>query len=86
MVGALVAGGCASTAPATRARPGRVLGANDRIRLGLIGAGGMGNANLSACAKYDDVEVTAVCDVWKAHLDRTRRMVERDKNHPSVVI
>ena len=46
-------------------------GANERIRLGLIGAGAMGNGNLANCAKYDDVVVTAVCDVWKAHLDRT---------------
>ncbi len=50
--------------------PGRP-GANDKIRLGLIGAGAMGNANLANCAKYDDVSVAAVCDVWKAHLDRT---------------
>ncbi len=46
-------------------------GANDKIRLGLIGAGGMGNANLAKCAKYEDVVVAAVCDVWKSHLDRT---------------
>jgi len=46
-------------------------GANDRIGLGLIGAGGMGNANLANCAKYDDVVIAAVCDVWKAHLDGT---------------
>lgn len=52
------------------AAPGKP-GANDRIQLGLIGAGAMGNANLSECAKYDDVDVVAVCDVWKAHLDKT---------------
>lgn len=52
------------------AAPGKP-GANDRIRLGLIGAGAMGNANLAHCAKYDDVVVAAVCDVWKSHLDRT---------------
>ena len=46
-------------------------GANERIRLGLIGAGAMGNGNLANCAKYDDVVVAAVCDVWKSHLDRT---------------
>jgi len=45
-------------------------GANDRIQLALIGAGGMGNANLTNCAKYDDVTVAAVCDVWKSHLNK----------------
>jgi predicted dehydrogenase len=46
-------------------------GANDKIQLGLIGAGGMGNADLAACARYDDVAVTAVCEVWKERLDAT---------------
>ncbi len=41
-------------------------GANARIQIGLIGAGGMGRANLRNCAKYPDVSVTGVCDIWKA--------------------
>jgi len=44
-------------------------GANDRIQIGLIGAGQMGSANLEECAKYPDVAVTAICDVWKKKLD-----------------
>jgi len=44
-------------------------GANDRIQIGLIGAGGMGRANLSNCARYPDVAVTGICDVWKARRD-----------------
>ncbi len=44
---------------------------NDRIQIGLIGAGGMGRSNLSNCAKYPDVTVTAVCDVWKARREQT---------------
>ena len=60
------------------AAPGKP-GANDRIRLGLIGAGQMGNGNLTNCAKYDDVDVAAVCDVWKSHLDRT---LEKYQNKP----
>ena len=43
--------------------------ASDRIQIGLIGAGGMGRANLGNCAKYPDVEVTGVCDVWKQRRD-----------------
>ena len=45
-------------------------GANDRIGLGLIGAGGMGRANLRNCAKYTDVAVTGICDVWKTRRDQ----------------
>lgn len=39
---------------------------NSRIHLGLIGCGGMGRANLAACASQPDVVVTAACDVWPA--------------------
>ncbi|MBN2291246.1 MAG: Gfo/Idh/MocA family oxidoreductase [Pirellulales bacterium] len=55
--------------------PGK-LGANDKILLGLIGAGNMGTANLNNCIKHDDVILTAVCDVWKKKCDK---MVERFK-------
>jgi predicted dehydrogenase len=46
-------------------------GANDKIRVGLIGCGGMGRGNLGNCAKHDDVVVTAVCDVWKDRRETT---------------
>lgn len=41
---------------------------SERIAVGLIGAGGMGRANLHNCAQYPDVVVTAVCDVWGSRL------------------
>ncbi len=50
------------------AAPGKP-GPNDKIQLGLIGCGGMGGGNLKNCAKYPDVAITALCDVWKAHLN-----------------
>ncbi len=43
--------------------------ANERIGIGLIGAGGMGRGNLGRCAEHPDVAVTAVCEVWKERLD-----------------
>jgi len=51
-------------------------GANDRLGIALIGCGGMGRANLRNSAKYDDVEVTGVCDVWK---ERREKVVEKYK-------
>ncbi len=42
---------------------------NERLQLGLIGSGPMGWQNLKNCAGYDDVVVTAICDVWKARRD-----------------
>lgn len=42
---------------------------SDKINLGLIGCGGLGKANLNACASHPDIVVTAACDVWKERLD-----------------
>ena len=50
---------------------------SDKINLGIIGCGGLGKANLSACAMHPDVVVTAACDVWKERLDP---VVEQYKN------
>ena len=57
-------------------KPGRP-GANERIGLGIIGAGVMGSANLKNCAQHDDVAVTAICDVAK---DKLQATVERFKD------
>ncbi len=43
--------------------PVRVLGANDRIRLGLIGAGERGTALMQA-GKDAGAEIVSVCDAW----------------------
>src|ERR1039458_3043190 len=44
---------------------------NSRIHLGIIGCGGMGRVNLSACASQPDVVITAACDVWNVRRDPT---------------
>jgi predicted dehydrogenase len=55
--------GVGADAPAGRPGP------NSRIHLGIIGCGGMGRANLGACARQPDVVVTAACDVWPDRLE-----------------
>ncbi len=47
--------------------------ANERLRIGLIGCGGMGRGNLGNCARHADVQVTALSDVWQSRLDATGR-------------
>jgi predicted dehydrogenase len=42
----------------------RVWGANDRIRMGLIGSGGRGREDWGNFLKQPDVEPVAVCDVY----------------------
>ena len=52
------------------AGPKGIPGANDRIRVGLIGCNGMGYTNLSVFLQNPDIEVAALCDVDTRVLDR----------------
>lgn len=65
------AAGCSTTGRPAMARGPRRIGPNDRIQIGLIGAGGQGNWNLDQLLQQPDAAVVAVCDVWKERRDRT---------------
>jgi len=57
---------------AARARPVNIRGANERLRLGVIGCGGMANQHMNALLKMretDNVEIGAVCDIYQRRLD-----------------
>lgn len=69
-----VAGALTGLAGSAFARPGkmaagRVLGANDKINVGVIGAGGRGAYVASVFQKVGDADnscrIAAVCDVWE---------------------
>jgi predicted dehydrogenase len=47
------------------AAAGRVSGANDRIRVGLIGSGGRGRQDWGTFLKQPDMEPVAVCDLYE---------------------
>jgi len=47
----------------------RVLGANDRVRLGFIGVGNGGDNLLRATQEFADQQIAAVCDIREDHLD-----------------
>jgi len=53
------------------AQPAEPVPANEKIVLGLIGCGGMGNHNLGIFTANPDVEIAALCDVDQSHLDQT---------------
>ncbi len=42
---------------------------SEKIRLALIGCGGMGRGNLGNCANQPDVVVVGACDPWQARRD-----------------
>jgi predicted dehydrogenase len=56
---------------------GNVLGANDRIRVGFIGTGNRGSQLMERFMMNDDVEVAALCDVYKPSTTRNRSQVHK---------
>ncbi len=50
-------------------RPWRVLGANDRVRVGFIGLGNRGDQVLDGFLAQPDAEVVAICDLNESYLD-----------------
>ena len=51
--------------------------ANERIQVGIIGVGGMGEGNMNDFMKHAEVEVAAVCDVHQGRLDRAVGLVDK---------
>jgi predicted dehydrogenase len=50
----------------------RVLGANDKIQLGVIGCGERGREDMSQFQKNPVVDVTAVCDIYGVQIDKAK--------------
>ena len=61
--------------------PGRVFGANDRIRFGLIGCGDRGQEDLQAALTCTNVECVALADVYTRRLDETQRIAPQAKTY-----
>ncbi len=59
----------------TAASYARVLGANDRIRVGGIGLGGRCRLLLNLARQNENVEVAAVCDVYEPRMAETQAKI-----------
>jgi len=68
-------GGVAAIAGSSMFPPGRVLGANDRIGFGLIGAGGRGMDIFKAALRTPNTRAVAVADVYSRRLDDVKAIV-----------
>ncbi|HSR49971.1 MAG TPA: Gfo/Idh/MocA family oxidoreductase [Acidobacteriota bacterium] len=75
--------GAASASRLSAASYKRVLGANDRINVGVIGTGGMGTAHVGhimkgdqALSKRANAAVTAVCDVYDKRLEYAAKLAD----------
>jgi len=51
----------------------RAMGANDKIRLGVIGIGDRGSGDMGNFLRNPDVQVVALCDLYDAHLNRAKQ-------------
>jgi len=51
----------------------RVLGANDRVQLGMIGCGERGRSDMGRFIKAGDTDVVALCDIYGAQIDRAKQ-------------
>ena len=57
--------------------PATVLGANEKIRTGHIGVGGMGSADLIFVMKRNDMEPIAVCDLYPKNALRAQELAKK---------
>ncbi len=53
----------------------RILGANDRVRIGFIGLGNRGDQVLDAFLKHQDAQVVAISDLHQPYLDFAARKI-----------
>ena len=58
----------------------RVLGANDRIHLGVIGVGDRGRHDMAQFQMNPSVDVVAVCDIYGEQIDKARQKAQNAKN------
>ena len=54
---------CAAPGASTSTSQSRIIGANERLRMAVIGVGGMGLAHIEGFQQLKNVEVAAICDV-----------------------
>src|SRR5512140_3006074 len=71
---------------ATAALSRSAIGANDRIRLAIIGAGTRGSYVGGVFTDFPDVELVAVCDVYKPTRDQqAAKFGEKTHSQPEAV-
>ncbi len=71
----------AGLAAAGQAPGSRILGANDRVRFGLIGAGARGVEDFGFALRCANVEAVAVADVYTGRFDAARKLVPNIKTY-----
>ena len=86
--GKIIAGtGMVSAVPMASIIAGnKIMGANDKVIVGLVGCNGMGFANLQNFLNQPDIECGMMCDVDQNVLDRRTSEVEKKFNQSPVKV
>lgn len=69
------------TGPGVRSARAAEPGANDKVRLGLIGCGGMGQGDLHCFLRNPEVDCVVICDVDDAQIAKGVGIVEQERGH-----
>ncbi len=69
-----------TTAAFTASQYSRILGANDRVNVAVVGLGGRGQAHMKALGELPGVRITALCDVNQAAVERGQALVKKSAN------
>ncbi len=70
----------AGSGPFIRSARAQEPGANSKIRIGLIGCGGMGQGDLECFFLNSEVDCPVICDVDDAHLAKASEICEKKRN------
>jgi predicted dehydrogenase len=68
----------------------RIMGANERINIGVIGCGGMAGSHMEALLgmkQSDNVEISAVCDIYTTRLEKAKELTKAQayKNYQDIL-
>ena len=68
----------------------RIIGANERLNIGVIGCGGMAVSHMEALLgmkQSDNVEITAVCDIYTKRLEKAKELTKAQafKNYQEIL-
>lgn len=68
----------------------RIVGANERLNIGVVGCGIMGNEHMNALLqmkKSDNIDITAVCDIYTKRLDQAKELTKAQafKNYQDIL-
>jgi len=74
-----IAGGTGVVVSQALLSPQKILGANNRVRLGLIGAGDRGTEIFKVALRCPNTEAVAAADVYRHRLDAIKRVAPRLK-------